>query len=115
MSIRTTLLLLFPIVSLAGPPALAATPWVSGKDWELVFEDDFDGPSLNARNWSRIDYVNHNAPDWRKYQSQDESLVEFREQDGNSAMTLWENTETTPPRPIRPPQPRPMPAEECTL
>lgn len=89
MSIRTTLLLLFPIVSLAGPPALAATPWVSGKDWELVFEDDFDGPSLNARNWSRIDYVNHNAPDWRKYQSQDESLVEFREQDGNSAMTLW--------------------------
>ena len=60
MSIRTTLLLLFPIASLAGPPALAATPWVSGKDWELVFEDDFDGPSLNARNWSRIDYVNHN-------------------------------------------------------
>ena len=71
MSIRTTLLLLFPIASLAGPPALAATPWVSGKDWELVFFFFFDGPPLNAPNWSRIDYAHHNAPHWRKHPSQD--------------------------------------------
>lgn len=68
---------------------MAATPWVSDRDWELVFEDNFDGSALNTHNWSRIDYVNYNAPDWRKYQSRDESLVEFREQDGNSTMTLW--------------------------
>ena len=68
---------------------MAATPWASDRNWELVFEDNFDGSSLNAHNWSRIDYVGYNAPDWRKYQSRDESLVEFREKDGNSAMTLW--------------------------
>jgi len=68
---------------------MAATPWASDRNWELVFEDDFDGSSLNEHNWSRIDYVGYNAPDWRKYQSRDESLVEFREKDGNSAMTLW--------------------------
>lgn len=68
---------------------MAATPWASDRNWELVFEDNFDGSSLNAHNWSRIDYAGYNAPDWRKYQSRDESLVEFREKDGNSAMTLW--------------------------
>mgnify|MGYP003040325755 CR=1 FL=1 len=48
---------------------MAATPWASDRNWELVFEDDFDGSSLNEHNWSRIDYVGYNAPDWRKYQS----------------------------------------------
>lgn len=68
---------------------MAATPWASDRNWELVFEDGFDGSSLNEHNWSRIDYVGYNAPDWRKYQSREESLVEFREKDGNSTMTLW--------------------------
>lgn len=48
---------------------MAATPWASDRNWELVFEDGFDGSSLNEHNWSRIDYVGYNAPDWRKYQS----------------------------------------------
>lgn len=42
---------------------MAATPWASDRNWELVFEDDFDGSSLNEHNWSRIDYVGYNAPD----------------------------------------------------
>ena len=56
---------------------------------DVYKRQDFDGSSLNEHNWSRIDYVGYNAPDWRKYQSRDESLVEFREKDGNSAMTVW--------------------------
>lgn len=40
---------------------MAATPWVSDRDWELVFEDNFDGSALNTHNWSRIDYVNYNG------------------------------------------------------
>lgn len=66
----------------------AERPWQSGNDWSLVFEDDFSGSSLNTHNWSRIDYINWNAPDWRKYQSHDESLLEFGVK-GDSTMTLW--------------------------
>lgn len=29
---------------------MAAAPWASNRDWELVFEDNFDGPSLNTHN-----------------------------------------------------------------
>lgn len=28
---------------------MAATPWVSDRDWELVFEDNFDGSALNTQ------------------------------------------------------------------
>ena len=90
---------------------MAATPWASDRNWELVFEDDFDGSSLNEHNWSRIDYVGYNAPDWRKYQSRDESLVEFREKDGNSAIPCGENTGTTLLKPTRPHRPKHTPAE----
>lgn len=62
---------------------------VSDNNWELVFNDDFDGTSLDSYNWDRIEYVSWSAPAWRKYQSREEDLVEFGNVDGNSAVTLW--------------------------
>ncbi len=69
--------------------AMAAETWSSNNDWQLVFEDDFNGPTLDTHNWSRIDYVSFQAPAWRKYQSQDPELVEFGAKNGENAMTLW--------------------------
>lgn len=56
-----------------------------GNDWVLVFEDQFTGTSLNTDNWNRIDYVNWQVSDWRKYQSQDDTLLEMN----GDSVTLW--------------------------
>lgn len=69
------------------PDSLRRATLAIQHNWSLVFEDDFSGSSLNTHK-SRIDYVNWNAPDWRKYQSQEESLIEFGVK-GDSTMTLW--------------------------
>lgn len=57
-------------------PSLSYNP-----DWTLVFNDEFAASSftdgvLNWNDkWNKIDYLNNSVPDWRKYQSRDDSLV----------------------------------------
>lgn len=77
-------LLLSNIYAASTADAIATT-----NGWSLVFYDDFNDNSLDTTKWSRIDYNSGSAPAWRKYQSQDEGLVEFGTTDGNSTMTLW--------------------------
>jgi len=43
MFIRTVLLFPLLFLSLSASSVMAATPWASDRNWELVFEDDFDG------------------------------------------------------------------------
>lgn len=83
-----TLLYTLGVISIGFNMAAASHAWSSDNDWVLVFEDDFSGSSLNTHNWSRIDYVDWAAPDWRKYQSQEKDLIEFGVK-GDSTMTLW--------------------------
>lgn len=63
--------------------------------WELVFNDEFSAQSFSGSNldwnngkWNKIDYVNWNVSDWRKYQSRDESLVQSGESNGTDYVTL---------------------------
>ncbi len=76
-------------ILLFAPMAMAASAGVINPGWKLVFADDFNGSSLDTRKWSRIDYQPHPVADWRRYQSQDKSLVKFGKKNGVSAMTLW--------------------------
>ena len=55
-------------------------------EWELVFTDDFNGSSLDTSKWNRIDYVNWNVADWRKFQSRDQELVTMN---GDGTISLW--------------------------
>lgn len=69
-------------IFLAGAGVASAA---SSDDWVLVFEDEFTGTSLGSYNWNRIDYVNWQVSDWRKYQSQEEDLLEMN----GDSVTLW--------------------------
>ena len=46
------------------------------KSWHLEWQDDFNGPELDIRVWSRIP---EGTPDWAKYQSLDDRCYEFRD------------------------------------
>lgn len=47
------------------------------EDWKMVFEENFDGSSVNENYWTRIDA---GTPDWRKYMNaEDPSLVAFED------------------------------------
>ena len=73
------------LFSILGVLALFGIPAAYGSDWVLVFEDQFSGTSLNTNNWSRIDYVNWQVSDWRKYQSLESELLEMK----GDSVTLW--------------------------
>lgn len=63
------------------------TAWRSTHpEWQLVFADDFNGTQLDTTKWNRIDYVNWNVADWRKFQSRDEELVTIN---GDGTVSLW--------------------------
>lgn len=55
-------------------------------EWQLVFSDDFNGSTLDTTKWNRIDYVNWNVADWRKYQSNAPELVTIN---GDGTVSLW--------------------------
>lgn len=57
----------------------------AARGWVLVFEDHFKGSELDMKKWSRIPYLNYRAADWRRYQSQDASLVDI----SRSSIKLW--------------------------
>lgn len=76
---------LLSLVSIPCILVLSGFPVAYGNDWVLVFEDQFTGTSLDTHNWSRIDYVNWQVADWRKYQSRDSELLEMN----GDSVTLW--------------------------
>ncbi len=43
--------------------------------WELVWQDEFDGETVDESVWSRI---TEGTPDWKKYQSTDDRCYEKR-------------------------------------
>lgn len=81
--------LLMLALALTAAPALSDdyTGWkATNPDWQLVFSDDFNGSALDSSKWNRIDYVNWQVSDWRKYQSRDADLVTMN---GNGTVSLW--------------------------
>ncbi len=82
---------LFASLALLGiMPAEAANPGENHANWQLVFEDDFNGTTPDMNKWGRINYVNWAVADWRRYQSTDSELVEIRKDaDGTTHATLW--------------------------
>lgn len=44
-------------------------------DYELIWEEDFKGKSINTGKWSKI---TRGKPDWRKYMSDNEILYEVK-------------------------------------
>lgn len=63
------------------------TGWqTSHPEWELVFEDNFQGDSLDTTKWNKLPYVDWaNVSDWRKYYSRDDELIQL---DGENVQ-LW--------------------------
>lgn len=59
---------------------------MSPPDWELVFSDEFEVVTLDTTKWSKIDYVDWDVSDWRKFQSQDDGLVTMN---GDGTVSLW--------------------------
>ena len=74
---------------------MSTTGWAASSDWELVFNDEFSAASFNGstldwadKKWNKIDYVNWTVADWRKYQSQDDTLVTSGTSNGTDYVTL---------------------------
>ncbi len=83
----TALLLIGLTLTAASALADDYTGWQNtNPQWELVFSDDFNGTALDTAKWNRIDYVNWNVSDWRKYQSRDAELVTMN---GDGTVSLW--------------------------
>lgn len=68
------------VALVAGVALVAALPLAAG--WKEVWRDDFDGPTLNERDWSRI---GPGKSDWNRQMSVRPDLVELK--DGN--LVLW--------------------------
>ncbi len=85
MKTRTLMMLLTAAMPLAMADDYSG--WqATHPEWQLVFADDFDGTSLDTTKWNKIDYVNWQVSDWRKYQSQDDELVTMN---GDGTVSLW--------------------------
>lgn len=78
----------------AEEPETPETP--TKKEWKLVWEDDFDAPTISTRNWSRIP---EGTPDWQKNQSTADCCYEKRE--SSIVLKGIKNPDTsTDPRPF---------------
>jgi len=65
---------LFPILALLCAGGCA--PKAPQKSFRLVWEDDFDGPEIDASVWSRIP---RGTPDWQNTQSSDDRCYALRD------------------------------------
>ncbi|MFC2098249.1 glycoside hydrolase family 16 protein [Bacteroidota bacterium] len=66
------------------------------KDWQLIWEDDFDGSELDTTKWTRI---TPGKPDWRKHMSTDDKCYSIS--DGKLYLLGINNPDTTSdPRPF---------------
>ena len=78
LGLRAVILCALSLMVILGAVSRADNP---NPDWVLVFHDDFSASSFVGKKlkwghkWNKIEYMSRHAPDWRKHQSRENSLI----------------------------------------